>query len=69
MAQNSNNIKPETCNLKPKSGTKRLLRRNINMITTHDKRSTVMDREYQTYWRGNWIFTLPFILLLLYLFL
>jgi len=28
-----------------------------------------MERNYQTHWKGNWVFTLPFIILLLYLFL
>lgn len=37
------------------------------MITKQMDRA--MDRNYETTWRGNWIFTLPFILLLLYLFL
>ncbi len=27
-----------------------------------------MDRNYETYWKGNWFFMLPFIILLLYLF-
>lgn len=68
---NEKNLKHWSLNVKPRFvGTKMVLLSYHQTVSETNKRIPItMEREYQTYWRGNWVFTLPFIMLLLYLFL